>query len=111
MRSQKGGPNRNLARDLGRMITRSLPLSLAEGFGKLASKRYTDPNGLNGVSKSALPGDRQTLDAGVASISVKATDAGKAFVTASFDITVLDINRAPVVTRPRQSRRSRAAAT
>jgi hypothetical protein len=48
------------------------------------------------VKTATFSGTPSELDAGVASIAVKATDAGKAFVTDSFDLTVLDINRAPV---------------
>ena len=55
------------------------------------------PKWLKFDAKTAtFSGTPSELDAGVASISVKATDAGKAFVTDSFDLTVLDINRAPV---------------
>jgi serralysin len=42
---------------------------------------------------SGTPGE---LDTGVLGVSVKATDTGKASVTDTFDLTVLDINRAPI---------------
>jgi hypothetical protein len=55
------------------------------------------PKWLKFDAKTAtFSGTPSELDAGVASISVKATDAGKAFVTDTFDLTVLDINRAPI---------------
>ena len=55
------------------------------------------PSWLKFDAKTAtLSGTPNEIDVGVASISVKATDAGRAFVTDSFDLTVVDINRAPV---------------
>jgi hypothetical protein len=55
------------------------------------------PKWLKFDAKTAtFTGTPSEIDAGVSSISVKATDAGKAFVTDSFDLTVFDINRAPV---------------
>jgi len=55
------------------------------------------PKWLKFDAKTAtFSGTPSELDAGVASIAVKATDAGKAFVTESFILTVLDINRAPI---------------
>jgi hypothetical protein len=55
------------------------------------------PKWLKFDAKTAtFTGTPSELDAGVSSISVKATDAGKASVADTFDLTVLDINRAPV---------------
>jgi Ca2+-binding RTX toxin-like protein len=55
------------------------------------------PTWLKFDAKTAtFSGTSSELDAGVASIAVKATDAGKAFVMDSFNLTVLDINRAPI---------------
>ena len=55
------------------------------------------PKWLKFDAKTAtLSGTPSELDAGVSSISVKATDAGKASVADTFDLTVLDINRAPI---------------
>ena len=55
------------------------------------------PKWLKFDAKTAtLSGTPSEIDAGVSSVTVKATDTGKAFVTDSFDITVLDINRAPI---------------
>ena len=55
------------------------------------------PKWLKFDAKTAtFTGTPSEIDAGVSSISVKATDAGKAFATDSFDLTVLDLNRAPV---------------
>jgi Ca2+-binding RTX toxin-like protein len=48
------------------------------------------------VKTATFSGTPSELDAGVASIAVNATDAGKAFVMDSFNLTVLDINRAPI---------------
>jgi len=82
---------------------------------KLASNTFTDlespvlsysaalssgkplPKWLKFDAKTAtFTGTPGELDTGVSSISVKATDAGKASVTDTFDLTVLNVNRAPV---------------
>jgi hypothetical protein len=55
------------------------------------------PKWLKFDAKTAtFSGTPSEADAGASSISVKATDAGKASVADTFDITVLDINRAPI---------------